>query len=141
MHALLWNIPIHHMHIKYSRCHSHIGSSLNQKFYAQIVHQCIVFSLWPEPINQTTCHNRGAHDNPYLALFGPLSLVLVATNSININTLLNMEFQKHTKLAFFRIAQHHKSNNSRAYGQMSKAGIHKTFTKNRNARQLYLNWT
>jgi hypothetical protein len=77
----------------------------------------------------------------YLALFGPLSLVLVATNSININILLNMEFQKHTKLAFFRIAQHHKSNNSRAYGQMSKAGIHKSFTKNTNARQLNLNWT
>jgi hypothetical protein len=49
-------------------------------------------------------------NDSYLALFGPLSLVLVATNSININTLLNMEFQKHTKLAFFHIAQHHKSN-------------------------------
>ncbi len=53
------------------------------KFNAQIVHQCIVFSLWPMPINQTIFHNRGAHDNPYLALFGPLSLVLLA---IKINT-------------------------------------------------------
>jgi hypothetical protein len=77
-------------------------------------------------------------NDSYLALFGPLSLVLVATNSININTILNMEFQNHTKLAFFCIA-HDKSNNSRAYGQMSKTGIHKTFRKNRNARQLNLN--
>jgi hypothetical protein len=30
MHTLLWNIPIHHMHIWYSKCHSHIVSSMSQ---------------------------------------------------------------------------------------------------------------